>query len=205
MMRCTFYQSVRVLRHLPLVNGVSHGGGAKALLRDVAGAPEDSTDEGEAEGAEQVVSAEPQPQLSLRAYKFGPVLISTSMVRDRPDAAERTLAQAIAKAYLGSELSLEHYGVFEWPLFEQNLVQLHVANSVTPYLSRWWGECYQKSVTLHIHFGDVALPEQGIVDTINVMGFGYALSEMLLSPGLKQDCWRTLVAASSSKGVRIGA
>lgn len=190
---------------LPLVNNGSHGGGAKALLRDVAGAPEDSTGEGEAEGAEQVVSAEPQPQLSLRAYKFGPVLISTSMAQDRPDAAERALAQAIAKAYLGDEFGLEYYGVFEWPLFEQNQVQAHVANSVTPYISRWWAECYQKNVKQHLCFGDVALPEQATVDALNVIGFEYALSELLLSPGLKQDYWRKLVSARSNKGGRIGS
>lgn len=184
-----------------LVDISDHGVGAKALLREVAGESEISSEQQAEDKSEQGVVASPQPNVSLRAYRFGEILITSSIARDRPDASERSLAEGIVRAFAGQAIQLEYYGVFEWPLFEQLLVQAHVANAVGPYLSRWWSECYQAKVIQHLHFGEEQPSELALPERKNRVCFRYSLSEMLISPAFKQDCWRKLVELKSAAGV----
>lgn len=147
------------------------------------------------QGRPQLSDSARQFSVSVRAYIFESILITSEIERDRADAPERRLANNIVNACLGEAVTILSASEFEWPVFVRNELHDKLAIDGREVCGTWFASLLKSQPSFHIHFGssDEVLAQASQDESIRSFHFTFSLSELLTSPASKALCWKTLL------------
>lgn len=133
-----------------------------------------------------------KPALSIKAYLFEGVLVTSEVTRDHPDAEERILASNILFACSGKRSTpIEVYG-FEWPVFERRSLQRALGVDRDQLLRRWVDELHTKPFVWHWHFGSESNELFNQKPRVQRFSWPQTLRDIIANPASKGRLWSTL-------------